>query len=252
MTKCNLLRTKSRVTQIINPLRIENLNHYQSGLQAGLATAGRASSTKLTADRESLKPSMMLEGPTGSRRFCPASPDRWHVAFLRPLHPVLLQRPCLLVSPLVMFCKIWNMQNRAHSCRFKTLTFQLQRRKHFKRDLLQDYQLSHRSAASLMWWHVWVKKHIAHFLHSPAWCLCFQRWCWTHSGPSSSRWGSRRCVSFGGCSLPGYGTAPPLKPRGVSVCAQRRKGRREKTMIKRRENSGRHDATKGIMRGKTA
>lgn len=233
----------TKVTQTINPLRIENLNRYQSGqtgLQAALATAGRASSTNLTADRESLKTSMMLQGFTGSRQ---GSVQHLRTAGLLPSYgPSTLSyysgpasRYLLLSCLGKRLCKIWNMQNRAHSCRFKTLTFQLEPRKHFKPDLLQDYQLSHRSAASLMWWHVWVKKRIAPLLHSPAWCLCFQRWCWTHSGPSSSHWGSPRCVSFGGCSLPGYGTAPPLKPRGVSVCAERRKGRQEKNDQKERK-----------------
>lgn len=44
--------------------------------------AHRTSSTFQTAVRVSLKPSMMLEGISGSRRFFTASPDCWVVTFL--------------------------------------------------------------------------------------------------------------------------------------------------------------------------
>lgn len=53
-----------------------------------------------------------------------------------------------------------NMQNL---CRFKTLTFKLEQWKHFKSDLLQNYQLSCSSTASLIWWHMWVKMCITPF-----------------------------------------------------------------------------------------
>lgn len=128
-----------------------------------------------------------------------------------------------------------NMQNHTHLCKFKTLTFKLEQWKHFESDLLQNYQLS---VQRFLWFDDTCElKCVSLISHSPAWCLCFQQWCWTHSGPSSSHWESQRCVSFGGCSLPGYETAPPPKPRGVSVCRERkRRNRRGKIDQKERKD----------------
>lgn len=56
-----------------------------------------------------------------------------------------------------------NMQNHTHVCRFKTLTFKLEQWKHFEYDLLQNYQLSHSSTASLIWWHMWVTMCVTPF-----------------------------------------------------------------------------------------
>lgn len=64
-----------------------------------------------------------------------------------------------------------------------------------------------------------------HFL-SPAWCLCFRRWYWTRPGPSSSHWEFQQCVSFDGCWVPGYGTAPLLKPKDGSVGGEEWYGKR--------------------------
>lgn len=68
-------------------------------------------------------------------------------------------------------------------------------------------------------------------LHSPAWCPCSRRWCWTHAGPSLARWESLQCVFSGGCSLLGYGTAVTPMPQGESV------ERKEWTQRKRSEKA---------------
>lgn len=59
-------------------------------------------------------------------------------------------------------------------------------------------------------------------IHSPAWCPCFLRWCWTHSGLSWAHWESQQYVSSGGCSPPGYGTALPPRPKGEPAGAEQR------------------------------